>query len=406
MSGLFGNIAFFVLPILIILGVVVTVHELGHFLAARALGAKVERFSIGFGRAIAAWRDRAGVEWRIGWVPLGGYVKFAGDENAASVPDQDDLESLRRDIVAREGPGALNRYFHFKPLWQRAIIVAAGPVANFLLSIAIFAALLFAFGEPIVAARAAMIDKGSPAERAGIQPGDLIVRADGKAIDSFYDLRMIVLLRSGTPIPLVVERAGRQVSLTVTPERAAVKDQLGHVQHMGTIGVRAAQPRPNDVHIRRYGPLEALRGGVAQTWDRISTTVLYLGRMITGRETTEQLSGPLGMAQLSGELAKRTAEASPTPGVLAANIALTIVEMIANISVGIGFLNLLPVPVLDGGHLVFYAYEAVARRPPAARIQAAGFRVGLALVLGLMLFATWNDLQRLNVLKLFGALFS
>ena len=405
MFGFLENMLLYIVPIVVLLGVVVTVHEGGHFLAARLLGTAVERFSIGFGRAIFARRDRAGVEWRIGWLPLGGYVKFAGDENASSVPDQDGLEELRREIIATEGHQSLGRYFHFKPLWQRAIIVGAGPAANFVLAIAIFAGLLMTLGEPVAPARVDAVRAGSPAERAGILPGDVVVRADGKAIDNFGDLQMMVLLHSGTPMNIVVRRANRDVQITATPERGAVVDQLGHVQHLGTLGLEYKR-RPGDVQVRRYTPGAAVVAGADRAWERVTTTVEYLGRMISGRETAEQLSGPLGMAQLSGDIAKKTAEASPNLPTLLANWAITMLELVANISVGIGFLNLLPVPVLDGGHLLFYAFEAVARRPLTAKVQAAGYRVGLALVLGLMLFATWNDLQRLNVFKFFGALFS
>ena len=395
----------YVVPIAIVLGVVVTVHELGHFLTARACGTKVDRFSIGFGRALATWRDRAGVEWRIGWVPLGGYVKFAGDDNAASVPDREDLESLRQEVVARDGAAALRGYFHFKPLWQRALIVVAGPAANFLLAILIFAGLLYAFGQPITPARAAFIEPGSPAAKAGFQVGDEVLRAGDKRVETFEDLKMVVLLSADTPVDFVVRRDGRILKITATPVRAEMRDQLGHVQRLGKLGL-AANPAPGEVRLRRFTPIEAVAAGARESWERVATTVTYLGRLVTGRETSAQLSGPLGMAQLSGDLAKKTAEVSPNLAAFALTFSVAMLELIANISVGIGFLNLLPIPVLDGGHLVFYAYEAVARRPLTARVQAAGFRVGLALVLGLMLFATWNDLQRLNVLKFFGALFS
>jgi regulator of sigma E protease len=403
--GFLQSALIYIIPFLIVLGVVVTVHELGHFLAAKWLGTKIDQFSIGFGKAIAAWRDRDGVQWRIGWLPLGGYVRFAGDDNAASVPDQDDLAALRRDLAAREGEAALSRYFHFKPLWQRAVITAAGPIANFLLAAAIFSALLLTLGEPYTPARVDGVKPGSPAERGGFQAGDIVVRADGKAIDSFTSLQAIVFLRSGTPIDFVVERGGRQVALTATPQRGVIVDRLGNEQRLGVLGLEYQQ-RPGDVQVRRYGPIAAVAGGVERTWEVIGTTVHYLGRLIVGRETADQLSGPLGMAQLSGDIAKKTAEVSPDLRTLALNGLVTMLELVANISVGIGFLNLLPIPVLDGGHLLFYGYEAVARRPLAAKVQAAGYRVGLALVLGLMLFATWNDLQRLRVFNLFGGLFS
>jgi regulator of sigma E protease len=405
MFGFLQNALTYIVPFLIVLGVVVTVHELGHFLAAKWLGTAIDKFSIGFGRSIARWTDKSGVEWQIGWLPLGGYVRFAGDDNASSVPDINDLETLRAEVLAREGQAALSRYFHFKPLWQRAIIVAAGPLANFALAIVVFAGLLLALGEPITPARVDGVKPGSPAERGGFQTGDVVLVADGKKIDSFPTLQTIVFLRTGTPIDFVVDRGGRKVALTATPARGVIVDRLGHEQKLGVLGLEYKQ-RPGDLTIKRYGPLEAAVGGVDRTWDVISTTVHYLGRLVVGRETAEQLSGPLGMAQLSGDIAKKTAEASPDFPTLAANALITMLELVANISVGIGFLNLLPVPVLDGGHLLFYAYEAVARRPLAAKVQAAGYRVGLALVLGLMLFATWNDLQRLRVFNFFGGLFS
>lgn len=405
MIGFLHNALLYVIPFLVILGVVVTVHEGGHFLAAKWLGTAIDRFSIGFGRSIAQWRDKAGVEWRIGWLPLGGYVKFSGDDNAASVPDSTDLSDLRREILVREGEGALRRYFHFKPLWQRAIIVAAGPVANFLLAIAIFAVLLMTVGETLQPARVDAVRPGSPAAEAGFQTGDVVLKANNRKIDSFATLQRIVFLETGSPIQFLVERGGRQIAITATPKRGVIVDRLGHEQHLGVLGLEY-KARPGDLHVRRYAPLEAIPAGVGRTFEVVGTTVHYLGRMLTGRETAEQLSGPLGMAQLSGEIAKQTAEESPNLPTLIANAAITMLELVANISVGIGFLNLMPIPVLDGGHLLFYAYEAVARRPLAAKVQAAGYRVGLALVLGLMLFATWNDLQRLRVLTFLGGLFS
>ncbi|RAK52940.1 M50 family metallopeptidase [Phenylobacterium deserti] len=405
MPGFLLNLLFYIVPFLIILGVVVTVHELGHFLAAKWLGTKIDQFSIGFGKPLAAWKDKDGVQWRIGWLPLGGYVRFAGDENAASAPDQDDLEAMRASLVAREGEGALNRYFHFKPLWQRAVITAAGPFANFFLAIGIFTVLLMALGEPVSPARVDGVKPGSPAQAGGFQAGDVVLKADGKKIESFAALQTIVFLRTDTPIRFIVERDGRPVELVATPKRGVIIDRLGHEQRLGVLGLEY-KPQPGDFQIKRYGPLAALSGGVERTWEVISTTVHYLGRLFVGRETAEQLSGPLGMAQLSGDIAKKTSEASPNASSLAVNGLITMLELIANISVGIGFLNLMPIPVLDGGHLLFYGYEAIARRPLAAKVQAAGYRVGLALVLGLMLFATWNDLQRLRVFKLFGGLFS
>lgn len=397
------NLLIYIVPIVIVLGVVVTVHELGHFLAAKAFGTKIDRFSIGFGSPIAHWRDKHGVDWRIGWMPLGGYVRFAGDENMASIPDSADLAQMRREVVATEGAGAVSAYFHFKPLYQRAIIVAAGPVANFLLAIAIFAGVLFFLGEPIQPPKIGGVQKGSAAAAAGLLPGDVVTKIGGQAVDSWDDIKPIVMLSSGTPLEFVVDRGGQSLTLTATPVRGEVRDGLGRTHRLGVLGIIGANER---VWVKRYGPLEAIAKGTASTYQVIQTTVTYVGRMIGGRENADQLSGPLGMAQMSGDIAKQTARNAPDMQTLVAASLFTLLMLIANISVGIGFMNLLPVPVLDGGHLVFYAYEAVARRPLAAKVQAVGYRVGLALVLSLMLFATWNDLQRLNVFKSIGSLFS
>jgi regulator of sigma E protease len=405
MSGFLQSALMYLIPFLIILGVVVTVHEGGHFLAAKWLGTKIDRFSIGFGSPIAQWRDKSGVAYRIGWLPLGGYVRFAGDENASSVPDSNDLDDLRREIVLREGEGALGRYFHFKPLWQRAIVVAAGPFANFLLAIAMFAILLMTLGEAVQPARVDAITPGGAGQAAGFQIGDVVLKANGRAIKNFDEIRRMVVLSTGTPMTFLVQRDGKEIVLTATPRRGAVRDVLGHEQHLGMLGIQNV-PRPGDIQFKRYGPIAAIGGGIDHTTEVIDTTVKYLSRVFTGRETADQLSGPLGMAQLSGEIAKQTAQASPDLASLLINWSIFMMEMVANISVGLGFLNLMPIPVLDGGHLLFYGYEAVARRPLAAKVQAAGYRVGLALVLGLMLFATWNDLQRLRVLTFLGGLFS
>ncbi|MGZ3376314.1 MAG: M50 family metallopeptidase [Phenylobacterium sp.] len=393
------------IPYLVVIGPVVVIHEFGHFLAGKAVGAKIDQFSIGFGRAIFSRTDKSGVQWRLGWIPIGGYVRFAGDDNVASVPDTDDLDALRRDVVAREGPEALQRYHYFKPIWQRAVISAAGPFANFLLAISIYAGLLMSIGEPISTARIAAVFPNTPAAQAGLQSGDLILKADGRRVKAPDAVKQLVILRTGVPITLVVDRAGHQFVTDVTPARGPVPDGMGHILQLGRIGVEFSG-RPEDFRTVRYGPVQAIVLGAEKTYDIVETTVFYIGRMIGGHETADQLAGPIGMAQMSGDVAKQVVESSKDLGTLALNLLLAGVQMAAAISVGIGFVNLLPIPVLDGGHLLFYAYEAVARRPLAAKVQAAGYRVGLALVLGLMLFATWNDLQRLRVFNFIGGLFS
>jgi regulator of sigma E protease len=403
-QGAFGVI----LPFLFVLTLVVTVHELGHFLVARWLGVAVDRFSINFGRPIASWTDRGGVEWRIGWIPLGGYVKFSGDADASSaVPDADTLAEMKRRVQLRDGVDAERRLFHFKPVWARALVVLAGPAANFLLAILLFAVLLGAIGETTLAARVGWVDPSSPAARAGLQAHDLIVSADGHPIADFGALKEFVALRSGEAIRFGVRRGNAVLQLTATPERRAQPEPLTNtVSRLGYLGVRPSAT-PADVIRRRYTPVQAVATGAERAWSRVEVTLTYLSRIVRGKESGDQLGGPLRMASMAGAMAKAGAAdagASPTLRILGGLTEL--LYLAAVLSVGIGFMNLLPIPVLDGGHLVFYAYEAVARRPMAARIQAVGQRVGLALLLGFMLFATWNDLQRLNVFKFLGGLFS
>ena len=399
--------ATYLIPFVLLLTLIVTVHELGHYWAARACGVKIERFSIGFGDAIFKRVDKHGVEWRLAWIPLGGYVKFAGDENAASVPDQNDLESMRASIRAREGAGAENRYFHFKPVGQRAFITAAGPFANFVLSTLIFAFLLSAIGEQRVPPKVQEVQAGSAAAEAGFRPGDLIVEIEGRPVDDMVDARRIIALRSGTPTDFVVERGGERVALHAEPRRQSVDDGLGGQQKVGVLGVLLGA-EASEVETVRVSALEAIPAGVVRTWEVLETTLTYLGRVVTGKESGDQLGGPLRIAQTSGAVAQQATEASQGgPWWYAlANQGLALLSLAAILSVGIGFLNLLPIPVLDGGHLLFYAYESVARRPLGAEIQAMGYRVGLALLLGLMLFVTWNDLQHLRVFQFLGGLFS
>ncbi len=393
-----------VLPFLLVITLIVTVHELGHFLVARAFGVAVDRFSIGFGRALVSWRDRAGVEWRIAWLPLGGYVRFAGDENIASVPDQKDLAVMRMAIVAKEGPGAERKYLHFKPLWQRALIVIAGPAANFLLSILLFAIVIASFGVAVSSSRIHAVTPGSAAARAGFRPGDSVVRADQRSIRGFEDIELYVQSRAGTPIQFTVERAGRIVRFVATPGSFSTPSPFGGSQTIGRLGLESEPTR-----FEHVGPIKALALGGARTWEITGDTLDYLGRLVTGQVNANQLHSWLGIAHASGAFTRQAIQVShdETPGVVIANIAGALISFSALLSVSVGLLNLLPIPVLDGGHLIFYAYEWVARRPARASVQAAGYRVGLALLVGLMLFATFNDLRQLRVIHfLLGSLFS
>lgn len=395
----------YVAPFLFVLLLVITVHEFGHFLMAKAFGVAIDRFSIGFGRAIFSWRDRSGVEWRIGWIPIGGYVMFAGDENAASVPDQNDLEEMRRRIVAHEGPAAVRKYLPFKPLWQRAMVAAAGPAANFVLSIAIFAMLLMTFGEMTLRPRIGAVLANSPAAAAGFKAGDLITRADDRAIDSFEQLHQIVALRTGVAMHFTVHRGTADLVLNATPRRTLVDNPMGGHDAQGQLGL-APSTAPADIVQRRYDPISAVGAGAGRTWDMLSTTVYYLSRMAQGQESGKQITGVIGIAQVSHYAAEEGALGAKGLGAQVLGSLVTLLSLAAVVSVSIGFANLLPIPVLDGGHLLFYAYEWIARRPVAASVQAVSYRVGLALLLGLMLFATTNDLQRINVFRFLGGLFS
>ncbi len=395
----------YVAPFLLVLTLVVTIHELGHFLTARAFNVRIDRFSLGMGKAIVSRTDKRGVEWRLAWLPLGGYVKFTGDLDASSVPDQKGLDELKSRIVALEGPAAVRDFYHFKPVWQRMLIVAAGPFANFVLAIAIFTVLFSLVGVELRPARVAEVAPGSPAAAAGFLPGDVITEINGKPIRDAGEVTRKIMLSTGDPVTLTVERAGGEVVLTATPVRRIQQDPIAGRVSVGRIGLGLASTREESRHIR-YNPIEAVGQGVRETGDVIGTTLTYLGRIFAGRESGDQLSGPIGIAKASGALANAAVEANPDPVAIVLNLLLTMVSFAAILSIGIGFLNLLPIPVLDGGHLVFYAYEAVARKPVAAGVQEAGYRVGLALLAGLMLFATWNDLQKLNLFKFLGGLVS
>ncbi len=394
----------YIVPFLLVLTVIVTIHEMGHFLVARAFGVKVDRFAIGFGKGLSR-TDKHGIEWRVGWIPLGGYVKFSGDLDASSVPDKRGLDALKDEIVATHGVGAERDYFHFKPVWQRMLIVAAGPAANFVLSILIFTLLFSVVGVELRPARVAEVTAGSPAAIAGFRSGDLITEIDGRVIEDAGEVTRKVSLSSGDAIAFTVERGGQEIQVVATPERRVEDDPIAGRVTVGRIGLALGSTAAERRFVR-YNPIEAVGQGVRETGNILGTTLTYLGRIFTGRESGDQLSGPLGIAKASGALTNAAVDANPDPGAIAINLLLTLTSFAAILSIGIGFINLMPIPVLDGGHLVFYAYEAVAKKPVAAGVQEAGYRVGLALLAGLMLFATWNDLQKLNLFQFLGGLVS
>lgn len=404
MTGFLGQALLYIVPFLLVLTFIVTIHELGHFLVARAFGVKIDRFSVGFGKTIVSRIDRHGTEWRMAWLPLGGYVKFSGDLDASSVPDQAGLDELRQRLVAEEGAGAERDYFHFKPLWQRALIVAAGPAANFLLAMVLFTVLFSVVGEQVVAPRVAAAAPGSPAAEAGFQPGDLIVAVNGRPIADRQDVTRIVVMSAGDQVRFLVDRGGREMILTAVPQRNVVDDQIAGRVRIAQVGLAMGALTADDYSFRRLNPVQAFGKGVETIGSTVGTTTTYIGRIFTGKESGDLLNGPIGIAKAAGGVTRLAVEANPDPGLMAANLALTFLSFAALVSIGIGIVNLLPIPVLDGGHLLFYGYEAVARRPVPARVQEVGYRVGLALLAGLMLFATWNDLQKNGLFTFLGGL--
>ncbi|WP_375460674.1 RIP metalloprotease RseP [uncultured Enterovirga sp.] len=359
---------------LFVLTIVVFVHEFGHFWIGRLCGVGVKAFSIGFGRELFGWYDRHGTRWKVSAIPLGGYVKFVGDMNAASVPDGEADASM--------SPAERAVSFHHQVLWKRAAIVAAGPIANFILAIVVFAGLTYVNGRAVLPARIEAVQPGTPAEAAGFQPGDLIVSIDGRPIASFSEMQRFVSTSGGDRLQFVVERSGRRVTIEATPAVREVEVPGFGKQRIGQLGLQGSRNPADMTHVS-YGFVDSVGAGVSETWNVVDRTMNYLGKLVTGRESPQQLSGPIGIMRVSGDVA-------------AVGGIGSLIGLIAILSVSIGLLNLFPVPLLDGGHLLFYAVEAVRGRPLSDRAQEIGFRIGLALVVMLMLFATWNDIVHLG----------
>jgi regulator of sigma E protease len=371
-NALGGGVAGYLVPFLFVLTLVVFFHELGHFLVARRCGVRVLVFSIGFGPELFGFNDRHGTRWKVSAIPLGGYVKFFGDENAASVPDPVVLAAMSEEERRHS--------FVHQPVARRAAIVVAGPLANFVLAIAIFAALFMVFGKPSTSPRVDAVQPGSAAEAAGFKPGDLVLAINGRPIESFPDMQQIVSTSAGETLEFEVDRGGLKVALKATPTLRESKDRFGNVHRIGVLGITRS-PSPEDTHFQPVGPVKALELGVQRTWFVVERTLSYIGGVISGREAADQLGGPIRIAQVSGQVA--------TEGLA------SLFSLAAVLSVSIGLLNLFPVPLLDGGHLLFYGIEAVRGRPLSERAQEVGFRIGLAIVVMLMIFATYNDLLHL-----------
>ncbi|HVA12708.1 MAG TPA: RIP metalloprotease RseP [Stellaceae bacterium] len=361
---------------LVVLTVLVFVHEFGHYLVARWNSVRVEVFSIGFGPELFGWNDRAGTRWKVSAIPLGGYVKMFGDADPASMPSSDVHEMTPEERAVA---------FHHKRLPQRAAIVAAGPVANFIFAIVALAGLFATVGQPFTPPQVGTVQAGSAAAAAGIQPGDVVASIDGQAIERFEDVQRIVRLDPGRAMSLVVHRGDKDLTLSVTPKLSEVTDRFGNKHQYGLLGIVG-----QGVKYVRYGPVAAVGRAVGETADIVTGTLQAVWQMIIGARSTDELGGPLRIAQMSGEVAQYGFSA--------------ILPFMAVLSINLGLINLFPIPVLDGGHLLFYAAEALRGRPLGHRAQEYGFRFGLALVMTLMVFATWNDLVHLRVVEFLKAL--
>jgi regulator of sigma E protease len=495
-----------ILSFLFVFSLIIVVHELGHFWAARFCGVRISTFSMGFGPSLLSATDKHGTVWRLRALPLGGYVKFFGDAGAASNPDTSHLEAMRAEIASRYGAEAVAECYHFKPVWQRAIIAAAGPAANFILAFAIFSVAVAAVGEhgfpPVVGA----VTPDTPAAAAGLQPGDVILGAHGRTFRYYSDLQRFAALSAGDTTSLTVRRDGRELAVPVTVGRRTVVDDFGGESSMGYIGVALgldpvlaapvpgspaaaaglaagdvvlavdgapiryfaqaqrilddASPGPVEIEVERDGrtlelaldippadadaagesgaqtgeqagaraadlgfrldvadqqivdrpgPFGALAHGAKWTWDAVTAPVSYIARTVTGRESGRELGSVLRIGKFAGAIAEDAYVAGSSGGGVLGGLWSAIgalVLLAGTLSVAIGLFNLLPIPILDGGHLLYYGYEAVAGRPLGEGAQEWGFRIGLALVLGLAIFVTWNDLRYLRVFEAIGNVLS
>ncbi len=363
-----GGAAGYIVPFLFVLTLVVFFHELGHFLIARWCGVEVTAFSLGFGPEIVGFNDRYGTRWKLSAIPLGGYVKFVGDDNAASVPDFDAAAAMTEE--QKKGS------FAHKPVWARAAVVAAGPIANFILAIVIFAGLFMVVGKPSMLPRVDQVIAGGAAETAGFKPGDLVLSIDGEHIDSFADMQRIVSMSAARQLKVEVERGQSIITLQATPQLK--RDKFGN--ELGVLGI-SRSVAAGDIKTQKFGPGEAVVEGAKQTWMIVDHTFSYIAGIFSGRNSADQLGGPIRIAQVSGQVA--------------AGGFGPLINLAAVLSVSIGLLNLFPIPLLDGGHLLFYAVEAARGRPLSERAQEVGFRIGLAIVVMLMIFATFNDILHL-----------
>ena len=386
MGSILAQGPLFLILLVLLLGVVVVVHELGHYLAARAFGGAAESFSVGFGKPVFERKDKRNTRWRINWIPFGGFVKFVGEPQTAG--DMGKIET-----------GPIGKHFMAMTVWQRSVIAAAGPVANFILASVLFALIALNHDTVVEAINISEVPEG-PAAQAGVQVGDIVTAVNGKPLVNRRILLQKIQLSSGTPLTLTVDRDGRLQDISVTPVRTERDNGLGQKHRVGTIGVGL---NPEQIGLIEYGPISAIGEGVRRTGETLGLTVHMLGRLATGREPITQLSGPVGIGDVSRRAVNATMGAESVPlGQRLASVGWLMINICAFVSVGIGLFNLLPLPVLDGGHLVFNAYEAVTGKLMPEKVQELSLRFGLVLLLGVAAIVTWGDIVKTGVFQSLG----
>ena len=368
--------AFSVLAFLLVIGPLIFVHELGHYFVGRWFGVKAETFSIGFGRELFGWTDRRGTRWKVGWLPLGGYVRFKGDMNPASTPS-DEWLSLP--------PAERAETFQGKDLWQRFLIVLAGPLTNFLFAILVYIALFAGYGEPRTPPVVAGLSPNSAAAQAGFRPGDRVLAIDGTEVSRFEDIASYVALRPQQPMRFDILRQGQRLSIAATPATEVQRDRFGNEARIGRLGIARG-----GIEVAHLQPHQAIGAAFRQTGETVKMMVVTLGQVVSGTRSLKEMGGPLKIAQFSGQQASLG--------------WLDFILFMALISINLGFINLLPIPLLDGGHLLFYAIEGVRRKPLKPEAQEWAFRTGLAVLLALMIFVTFNDLASFGLFTRLGGL--
>ena len=367
-----AGISGYVVPFLVILTILVFIHELGHYLVARHNGVYVEVFSVGIGPEIFGWTDKKKTRWRVSLIPFGGYVRMFGDQDEASTPDQ---KALKKMTAAEK-----SRSLHYKSVWQRIAVSAAGPLANYLLAIVLLTGLYATVGQRYISPKIGTVQEESAAEKAGLQVGDRILEIESTPITQFDDLQKIVSQSADKPLTVIIQRESEDMTIIVTPDLKEVTDVFGETQKVGIMGIS-----PAGIEFVRRNPMYALWYSIKDTASFTGQTLEALGQMIVGKRSADGLAGPLRIAQLSGEVSKAGIPA--------------MIWFMAILSISLGLINFFPVPMLDGGHLLFYFIEAARGKPVSEKVQEYAFRVGFFIIIGLMAFAMWNDIVHLKVFQ-------